>query len=94
MVLYDVLMVISILCALLVTGMMIWLMNRANKKIERQTREIQGKVEQLRAVPDRLKVEIGDKLEVVRGRLRICYKMLTFIGRRSKQKRLKKRLLK
>ncbi|BEH90773.1 hypothetical protein NEH72_03490 [Turicibacter sp. 1E2] len=94
MVLYDVLMVISILCALLVTGMMIWLMNRANKKIERQTREIQGKVEQLRAVPDRLKVEIGDKLEVVRGRLRICYKMLTFIGRRRKQKRLKKRLLK
>ncbi len=88
------LMVISILCALLVTGMMIWLMNRANKKIERQTREIQGKVEQLRAVPDRLKVEIGDKLEVVRGRLRICYKMLTFIGRRRKQKRLKKRLLK
>ncbi len=87
-------MVISILCALLVTGMMIWLMNRANKKIERQTREIQGKVEQLRAVPDRLKVEIGDKLEVVRGRLRICYKMLTFIGRRRKQKRLKKRLLK
>ncbi len=74
--------------------MMIWLMNRANKKIERQTREIQGKVEQLRAVPDRLKVEIGDKLEVVRGRLRICYKMLTFIGRRRKQKRLKKRLLK
>ena len=94
MVLYDVLMVISILCALLFTGMMIWLMNRANKKIERQTREIQGKVEQLRAVPDRLKVEIGDKLEVVRGRLRICYKMLTFIGRRRKQKRLKKRLLK
>ncbi|MCI8701311.1 MAG: hypothetical protein HFE54_02550 [Turicibacter sp.] len=94
MVLYDVLMVISILCALLVTGMMIWLMNRANKKIERQTREIQEKVEQLRAVPDRLKVEIGDKLEVVRGRLRICYKMLTFIGRRRKQKRLKKRLLK
>ena len=94
MVLYDVLMVISILCALLVTGMMIWLMNRANKKIERQTREIQGKVEQLRAVPDRLKLEIGDKLEVVRGRLRICYKMLTFIGRRRKQKRLKKRLLK
>jgi hypothetical protein len=89
-----VLMVISILCALLVTGMMIWLMNRANKKIERQTREIQEKVEQLRAVPDRLKVEIGDKLEVVRGRLRICYKMLTFIGRRRKQKRLKKRLLK
>ncbi len=88
------LMVISILCALLVTGMMIWLMNRANKKIERQTREIQGKVEQLRAVPDRLKVEIGDNLEVVRGRLRICYKMLTFIGRRRKQKRLKKRLLK
>ncbi len=88
------LMVISILCALLVTGMMIWLMNRANKKIERQTREIQGKVEQLRAVPDRLKVEIGDKLEEVRGRLRICYKMLTFIGRRRKQKRLKKRLLK
>ncbi len=88
------LMVISILCALLVTGMMIWLMNRANKKIERQTREIQEKVEQLRAVPDRLKVEIGDKLEVVRGRLRICYKMLTFIGRRRKQKRLKKRLLK
>ena len=88
------LMVISILCALLVTGMMIWLMNRANKKIERQTREIQGKVEQLRAVPDRLKVEIGDKLEVVRGRLRICYKMLTFIGRRRKQKRLKKRVLK
>ena len=88
------LMVISILCALLVTGMMIWLMNRANKKIERQTREIQGKVEQLRAVPDRLKVEIGDKLEVVRERLRICYKMLTFIGRRRKQKRLKKRLLK
>lgn len=87
-------MVISILCALLVTGMMIWLMNRANKKIERQTREIQEKVEQLRAVPDRLKVEIGDKLEVVRGRLRICYKMLTFIGRRRKQKRLKKRLLK
>ena len=94
MVLYDVLMVISILCALLVTGMMIWLMNRANKKIERQTREIQGKVEQLRAVPDRLKGEIGDKLEAVRGRLRICYKMLTFIGRRRKQKRLKKRLLK
>ena len=94
MVLYDVLMVISILCALLVTGMMIWLMNRANKKIERQTREIQGKVEQLRAVPDRLKVEIGDKLEVVRGRLRICYKMLTFIGRRRKQKQKKKRLLK
>ena len=94
MVLYDVLMVISILCALLVTGMMIWLMNRANKKIERQTREIQGKVEQLRAVPDRLKVEIGDKLEVVRGRLRICYKMLTFIGRKKKKKRLKKRLLK
>lgn len=94
MVLYDVLMVISILCALLVTGMMIWLMNRANKKIERQTREIQEKVEQLRAVPDRLKVEIGDILEVVRGRLRICYKMLTFIGRRRKQKRLKKRLLK
>lgn len=88
------LMVISILCALLVTGMMIWLMNRANKKIERQTREIQEKVEQLRAVPDRLKVEIGDILEVVRGRLRICYKMLTFIGRRRKQKRLKKRLLK
>lgn len=88
------LMVISILCALLVTGMMIWFINRANKKIERQTREIQGKVEQLRAVPDRLKVEIGDKLEVVRGRLRICYKMLTFIGRRRKQKRLKKRLLK
>lgn len=88
------LMVISILCALLVTGMMIWLMNRANKKIERQTREIQEKVEQLRAVPVRLKVEIGDKLEVVRGRLRICYKMLTFIGRRRKQKRLKKRLLK
>ncbi len=88
------LMVISILCALLVTGMMIWLMNRANKKIERQTREIQEKVEQLRAVPDRLKVEIGDKLEVVRGRLRICYKMLTFIGRRRKQKRLKKKLLK
>ena len=94
MVLYDVLMVISILCALLVTGMMIWLMNRANKKIERQTREIQGKVEQLRAVPDRLKVEIGDKLEVVRATLTICYKMLTFIGRRRKQKRLKKRLLK
>ncbi len=88
------LMVISILCALLVTGMMIWLMNRANKKIERQTREIQGKVEQLRAVPDRLKVEIGDKLEVVRGRLRICYRLLTFIGRRRKQKRLKKKLLK
>ncbi len=94
MVLYDVLMVISILCALLVTGMMIWLMNRANKKIERQTREIQGKVEQLRAVPDRLKVEIGDKIEEVRGRLRICYRLLTFIGRRRKQKRLKKKLLK
>ena len=94
MVLYDVLMVISILCALLVTGMMIWLINRTKRKIERQSREVQQKVEQLRAVPDRLKVEIGDKLEVVRGRLRICYKMLTFIGRRRKQKRLKKRLLK
>ena len=88
------LMVISILCALLVTGMMIWLINRTKRKIERQSREVQQKVEQLRAVPDRLKVEIGDKLEVVRGRLRICYKMLTFIGRRRKQKRLKKRLLK
>ena len=73
---------------------MVWFINRTKRKIERQTREIQGKVEQLRAVPDRLKVEIGDKLEVVRGRLRICYKMLTFIGRRRKQKRLKKRLLK
>ena len=88
------LMVISILCALLVTGTMVWFINRTKRKIERQSREVQQKVEQLRAVPDRLKVEIGDKLEVVRGRLRICYKMLTFIGRRRKQKRLKKRLLK
>ncbi|MCU7204530.1 hypothetical protein [Turicibacter sp. TA25] len=94
MVLYDVLIIISILCALLVTGTMVWFINRTKRKIERQSREVQQKVEQLRGVPDRLKVEIGDKIEEVRGRLRICYRLLTFIGRRRKQKRLKKKLLK
>lgn len=91
--LYDGLMLVSILCVILMTGVSVYFLNRLRQKVKTQTIEVQLKTEQLCEIPHQLKEGVVESVEEVKSRLRFFFWVVNFVKRRKTRRRLKKKRL-
>ena len=93
MTLYDWLMLTSIACLIVITFSGTFLLNRARKNIDQQTLEIKRSTEQLKAIPESVTWEMHSKLNEMKDRLILSWRIFMFVRRQRKKRKLKKRMM-
>lgn len=93
MTLHDWLMITSIACLVVITICAIYLLHCLKRKIDRQTLEIINSTEQLKALPNEVSVQWRLTVDELKGRLKLGWRIFTFIRHRRKKRKLKKRMM-
>lgn len=93
MTLYDWLMLTSMACLIVMTACGVYLLNRLRKKLNQQTIEIQRSTEQLKTLPDVAAKEMRSSIDEIKGRVKLGWRIFTFIRRQRKKRKLKKRMM-
>lgn len=88
--LHDWLMITSMACLVMITICAIYLLHRLKRKLDRQTLEIINSTEQLKVLPKELSVQWHLTVDELKGRLKLGWRIFTFIRHQRKKRKLKK----
>ena len=91
--LYDWLILTSIACLIVITICGDYVLNLARKKLNQQIIEIKQCTEQLRALPESVVEEMQSSVDEIKERLKIGWRVFSFIRRQRKKRKLKKRMM-
>lgn len=86
-------MITSIACLVIITICAVYLLHRFKKNIDRQTLEVIKSTEQLKRLPNDVSVQSKLKVDELKGRLKIGWRIFTFIRHQRKKRKLKKRMM-
>ena len=70
-----------------------WVLHLARKKLDQQTIEIKQCTEQLRALPETVVEQMQSSVDEIKERLKIGWRVFSFIRRQRKKRKLKKRMM-
>ena len=91
--LHDWLMITSMACLVMITICAIYLLHRLKRKLDRQTLEIINSTEQLKVLPKEVSVQWYLTVDELKGRLKLGWRIFTFIRHQRKKRKLKKRMM-
>ena len=91
--LYDWLILTSIACLIVITICGVYVLHLARKKLDQQTIEIKQCTEQLRALPETVVEQMQSSVDEIKERLKIGWRVFSFIRRQRKKRKLKKRMM-
>ena len=91
--LYDWLILTSIACLIVITICIAYVLHLVRKKLDQQTIEIKQCTEQLRALPETVVEQMQSSVDGIKERLKIVWRIFSFIRRQRKKRKLKKRMM-
>lgn len=91
MTLYDWLILTSIACLIVITICVAYVLHLARKKLNQQTIEIKQCTEQLRGLPETVVEEMKSSVDEIKTRVKMGWRVFSFIRRYRKKRKLKKR---
>lgn len=86
-------MITSIACLVMITICAIYLLHRLKTTIDRQTLEVIKSTEQLKKLPNDVSVQSRLKVDELKGRLKMGWRIFTFIRHQRKKRKLRKRMM-
>ena len=91
--LYDWLILTSIACLIVITICIAYVLHLVRKKLNQQITEVKQCTEQLRSLPETVVEQMQSSVDGVKERLKIGWRVFSFIRRQRKKRKLKKRMM-